>query len=222
MNQLASRPGQSRAQSTADSILAAATQLFAANEPQRVTVEQIARAADVAVGSMYVHYGSKERLYLEVVNGALELCVGYTRRRPWSSSPSARMRSVGEAFVEFALAHPNEFRIVSERVTTRTGGMGDVELEERIADLVQRDVLQLVADAQAAMDAGEIRVMALQQVVSYFWVMWSGLIALTTRTDAFRITPEQVRPMLADAADLLERGLAPDAAVRPAVVRSAA
>jgi TetR/AcrR family transcriptional regulator len=204
-----SRPRQLRAQRTAEGILTAATELFAANDPQRVTVEQIARSADVAVGSVYVHYGSKERLYLEAVRRALEVCVGYTGRRQWWPSPVARMRSMGEAFVEFAMAHPAEFRIVGERATERTGIVEYAELEDHIEQLVQRDILQLAADAQAAIDAGQIRPMPVQQVVSYFWVMWSGMIALTTRADMFRLSPDQVRPMLADAADVLERGLAP-------------
>lgn len=204
-------PRQTRAQRTAEAILTAATALFATHEPQRVTVDQIARAADVAVGSIYVHYGSKERLYLVTVERALEVALSYTGRRAWSASPVERIRNTGEAFVEFALAHPDEFRIVGERVSERTGISELSELEERINELVQRDILQLAADAQAAMDAGEIRQMPLQQVVSYFWVLWSGMIGLTNRGDAFRLPVEMVRPMLADAADVLERGLQPDA-----------
>ncbi len=210
MSQHDSRPRQTRAQHTAEGILLAATELFASTEPQRVTVDHIASAAHVAVGSIYVHYGSKERLYLETVIRALEVCLRYTGRRPWSPSPKARMRSMGEAFVEFALAHANEFRIVSERATERTGIAEYAELEDRIAELVQRDILQLAVDAQEAMDAGEIRRMPVQQVVSYFWVLWSGMIDLTTRADHFRLPVEQVRLMLAEAADVLERGLAPD------------
>lgn len=214
-------PRQSRAQRTAEGILVAATSLFATHEPQRVTVDQIARAADVAVGSIYVHYGSKERLYLVVVERALEVALSYTGRRAWSASPVERIRNTGEAFVEFALAHPDEFRIVGERATERTGIADLGELEEHINELVQRDILQLAADAQAAMDAGEIRQMPLQQVVSYFWVMWSGMIGLTNRADVFRLPVEMVRPMLAEAADVLERGLRPEApeglsAVQPA------
>lgn len=210
MSQHDSRPRQTRAQRTAEGILIAATALFATTEQQRVTVDQIARAADVAVGSIYVHYGSKERLYLETVTRSLEVCLSYTGRRPWSPSPKARMRAMGEAFVEFALAHPNEFRIVSERATERTGIAEYAALEDHISELVQRDILQLALDAQAAMDAGEIRVMPVQQVVSYFWVLWSGMIELTTRADHFQLPVDQVRPMLAEAADVLERGLAPD------------
>ncbi|MBO9535008.1 MAG: TetR family transcriptional regulator [Solirubrobacteraceae bacterium] len=209
MSDTPSRPRQTRAQRTAEGILMAATGLFATHEPQRVTVDQIAIAADVAVGSIYVHYGSKERLYLAVVERALEVCLSYTGRRPWSASPVERMKRMGEAFVEFAIAHPDEFRIVGERATERTGIAEYSDLEDHIQELVQRDIFQLAADAHAAIEAGEIRDMPIQQVVSYFWALWSGMIAMTTRADMFRITPEQLRPMLADAAEVLERGLAP-------------
>lgn len=223
MMQPESRTQPSRSQRTSNAILTAATALFATGDLQRITVDQIARAADVAVGSIYVHFGSKERLYLEAVRRSLEVCLSYTGRRPSWPSPVARMRATGEAFVEFALAHPDEFRLVADRSPQRTGNPEFAELEDEIAELVQRDIFRLAADAQAAMDAGEIRAMPVQQVVSYFWVLWVGMINLTRREDPFRLSVEQLRPMLAEAADTLERGLAPDDApgLRPSRVRAA-
>ena len=211
MSHSSSSPHQTRAQRTAEAILLAATELYATQEAQRVTVDQIARGADVAVGSIYVHYGNKERLYLEVVTRALELCTSYTAHRAWTASPVARIRSTGEAFVEFALAHPFEFRIVAERATERSGLPELADAEAHIAELVRQPMLQLATDVHQAIEAGEIRVMPVEQVVSYFWVLWSGIIGLTARGDVWRFPVDAIRPMLSDAADILERGLAPDA-----------
>jgi TetR/AcrR family transcriptional regulator len=205
-------PSHSR-QIRAEGILVAATALYARDEAEHVTVDQIAARAGVAPGAIHVHFGSQERLHLAVVERALELCLSYTSARPWSPSPVERMKRMGEAFVAFALAHPDEFRIVSERSTVHTGNPEYAAQEARIAALLQRDIFQLATDAQAAMDAGLLRNMPVQQVVSYFWALWSGLIAMSTRADAFRVSPEQVRPMLEDAARVLERGLAPESAV---------
>ncbi len=194
---------------TAERLIEAATPLFAADGLRRVRIERIAAEADVAIGSIHVHYGSKERLFLAVVERSLELCLSYTGRRAWSPSPVARLRSMGEAFADFALAHPAEFRIVGERATERTGIAEHAAIERRIDGLMQHDIFQLVTDAHAAIEAGEIRALPVQQVVAYFWALWSGLIAMTNRTDGFGLRPEQLRSMLADAADILERGLAP-------------
>ncbi len=186
-------PSHHRAQHAAEALVLAATPLYAAEPPHHVTVDQIARAAGVPSGVVFVHFGSLERLYLAVVERSLELCRSYTARRTGSLSPVQRMRAMGEAFVEFALEHPDACRVVSERATTTTGVAEYRDVEDRIADLLQRDILQLAVDAQAAMDAGEIRRMPVQQVVGYFWVMWQGMIGLTTRGDAFRLPADQLR-----------------------------
>jgi AcrR family transcriptional regulator len=222
MSHSSSSPHQTHAQRTADGILVAATELYATQDAQRVTVDQIARGADVAVGSISVHYGTKERLYLEVVTRALELCTSHTARRAWSPSPMARVRNTGEAFVDFALAHPLEFRIVAERATERSGLAGLAEAEARIAELVRQSMLQLATDVHQAMGSGEIRTMPVEQVVGYFWVLWVGIIGLTTRGDVWRFPVDAIRPMLSDAADILERGLAPDASEGETAQRQAA
>src|SRR5215470_19851260 len=53
-------------------ILAAGLKLFA-NEPyQAVTMDRVAEAANVAKGTLYLYFQSKEDLYLEILNDGLE------------------------------------------------------------------------------------------------------------------------------------------------------
>lgn len=58
-------------------ILAAAHQIFGDKGYKGATVREIARAAGVAVGGLYPHFGSKEQLYVEVL---LERITQYNER----------------------------------------------------------------------------------------------------------------------------------------------
>jgi TetR/AcrR family transcriptional regulator, regulator of cefoperazone and chloramphenicol sensitivity len=58
-------------------VLAAATRLFAERGFRRVTVRDICEEADANVASVNYHFGDKERLYLEVVESALEDLRGF-------------------------------------------------------------------------------------------------------------------------------------------------
>jgi AcrR family transcriptional regulator len=79
----ARRPAPARRRSTpADvatrkRVLAAATRLFAERGFRRVTVRDICSAASANVASVNYHFGDKERLYLEVVHGALDAVRGF-------------------------------------------------------------------------------------------------------------------------------------------------
>ncbi len=63
---------------TSRAILDAASRLFFERGLQRTTIDEIAEAAGVSVGSVYVHFGSKEGLYLALVEHAVELSEEYT------------------------------------------------------------------------------------------------------------------------------------------------
>src|SRR5712664_125603 len=58
---------------TVQSIFDAAEGKFLEHGFHGTTVEEIAQAADVSVGSIYVHFQSKEGLYLALLERALEV-----------------------------------------------------------------------------------------------------------------------------------------------------
>src|SRR5690242_5308632 len=59
--------------STATSIVAAAEQLFIEQGFHATRVSEVARLADVSIGSIYVHYENKEGLYAAVIERALAI-----------------------------------------------------------------------------------------------------------------------------------------------------
>jgi TetR/AcrR family transcriptional regulator len=80
-----------------NALLAAAGEVFADRPLEGVTVEELARSAGVAVTSIYNHFGSKEGLFAELVDRALDvdreyMDIAYTPDR----TPAEQIRAAGE------------------------------------------------------------------------------------------------------------------------------
>lgn len=192
---------------TSKAILDAAAALFFERGLQRTTIDEIAEAAGVSVGSVYVHFGSKEGLYLALAEHAVELSEQYTSKAVDDPSPLRRVLNLGEAYVEFALSEPVAFRIASMQMfdPSASGDMGPIA--ERIAERIGRTIGRLRADLEEAMKTGEIIPVDPDLAMTYLWGAWSGVLALSLRDAPLKVPQDYVRQTLAVAAMVLERGL---------------
>src|SRR5512142_994722 len=103
-----------RRRRTLDTLLRTAEQLVEEGAAERVTVEQIAERAGVAVASIYNHFGSKAGLFAAVVDRALELDAGYMDRAyTLGRDPVAQIVAAGEEYLRFYLEHPAFFRMLA-------------------------------------------------------------------------------------------------------------
>ena len=178
---------------TVGSILAAAAELFHAKGLQNTTVDEIAERADVSVGSVYFHFRSKEALYLELTERALDINERYMQRaeRP-DYSPLQRVLAAGDAYLAFHLEEPGAFRMIALRVLEPAPGEDLREVEQRIADRVERLVGAVEAQLEAALAAGEVRPLYAKLAMTFLWGAWNGVIALNLRQDRLRLSEPQL------------------------------
>jgi AcrR family transcriptional regulator len=79
--------------------------------PDRVILREAARAAGVSHSAAYRHFADREALLAEVASFARnELAVQMRRRVNRAKDPRRRLRAVGTAYIDFALAEPGLFR----------------------------------------------------------------------------------------------------------------
>lgn len=196
-------------------IARAALGLFADADPRRVTVREIAKAADVSVGSIYLHYGSKDGLYLVILSDALELSARYTLNRRWSASPLQRVFNVGEAYLQFASENPEAFRVIVQRAAVDSSVHDIAVREARVERQIARETSAITDDLREAMQAGEIIELPVDEVFTYLWGSWAGVLSMMVRNDRFRISVEQARRILLGAQYALARGVSPEREHRP-------
>ena len=79
--------------------------------PDRVILREAARAAGVSHSAAYRHFADREALLAEVSGFARnELAAQMRRRVNRAKDPRRRLRAVGLAYIDFALAEPGLFR----------------------------------------------------------------------------------------------------------------
>lgn len=143
------RPATARGEATRSKLLDAAEHEFGENGFHAASVASITRRAGVAQGTFYLYFASKEEAMRELVAH-----MGHALRSELShaiAGAAGRMeaeRRGFEAFVRFALAHDNLYRVVME--------------SQFVDEAVYRDYYRRIADGyarglEAAQQRGEIR-----------------------------------------------------------------
>jgi TetR/AcrR family transcriptional regulator len=178
---------------TVAAILDAAGRLFQEKGLQRTTIDEIASRADVSVGSVYGHFKSKEALYLELTERALAVNERYMRRTEHEEyTPLQRVLAAGDAYLQFHLEEPGAFRMIALRVLEPAPDEALREVEQRIADRVERLVGAVEQQLAAAVTAGEIHQLDTKLAMTFLWGAWNGVIALNLRQDRLRLSNEQL------------------------------
>jgi len=200
-----------RKAATEAAIVAAGERLFHERGFRDARIEDLAEAADVAVGSIYAHFGSKLGLFLEVVERALStqealLLEIHARCEPADS----KLRALGEAFVAFAVEHPSKFRLLSEGPLT-PARPADADLARRIDQMSRRGQVlidRLAATIDEGIEAGILRAVDAQRSARFLWAAWSGALALHLRHDRLGATdPRELRAIVQQGTDLVTHGL---------------
>ncbi|MFG2947616.1 TetR/AcrR family transcriptional regulator [Streptomyces adustus] len=182
-----------------------ATALFVERGFDRVTVAEIARAADVSAMTVFNHFPRKEDLFLDRIPEAVELFTEAVRRRGPGESPLAALRrlvltlleqhhplsAVGDRF-------PGFWRIVLDSPALRARAREGVEeVEEALAAVL----------AETAPDLADPRLVAALTVAAYRTVYLTSATRLLAGERAADITDDH-RARVDAAFDALERAVA--------------
>lgn len=101
-------------------ILEAAARLFATRDFHLVRLDDIASAAQVGKGTLYVYFESKETLYLSLVRDGFSRLVE-SLRQELSTAPVAtkeRLRIIADGLIDFAHSLPDLYRVMRTRILT--------------------------------------------------------------------------------------------------------
>lgn len=202
----ARRPDRRRAR-TRRAIITAALELFNERGVQKTTIDEIAAAADVSPGAVYFHFQSKEGLYLTVVDEALAVNTEAMAAVDRSLPPLARVMAAGQAYMRFALEHPEYFRMVALRVLATPTDPAMTAIESRMAARVEALVSTVERDLAEAVADGTVRAIPTKDAMRFLWGSWNGVTALGFRPDRLRLTPDEVRRALGLGQSLMEAAL---------------
>lgn len=196
-----------RKQRTIDALLRAAEEIFAVQDADTVTVEEIAARAGVAVGSLYNHFGSKSGLQAAVVERALDVDRDYMDRAYTAArTPTEQLYAAADEYFEFYLAHPEYFRMLAFPGSPGRYPAGK-DMARRLAESVNEQNRRMVDALRAGMAAGTVRAGDPAAVTTVLWASWNGIISLGWRPDELRRTSSELRDLLRTATDVIALGL---------------
>ncbi len=146
-----------RKQRTRDDLLAAATRVLSAKGVHATKIADIAEAADVGVGTFYLHFDTKDALFDAVVEDAVaRLKATVDAARAGMDDPVEQSRAAMRAMCRFAQDNREVFKLVfgptasRHDVVRRAQALFAHDIEQTIRAGIDRGVFGAVAPTIAA------------------------------------------------------------------------
>ncbi|HEX4252230.1 MAG TPA: TetR/AcrR family transcriptional regulator [Pseudonocardia sp.] len=193
---------------TREHILDVAEALFGAGY-QAARMEELADAADVSVGSLYVHFGNKAGLYLALAERALDQFAAYLDQawRP-EYSPLEQVMACGELYLRFHLEHPNSFRFLAFDGFGTELPQVDEELRQRVGERLDEILGVFQAHIEAAVEAGEAdSSFAPREAARFLWGAWNGVVSFSLRNDRMALSDDEIAACLRLGRRMVNEGL---------------
>jgi AcrR family transcriptional regulator len=133
-------------------ILDAARELFARDGVEAVTMRAIARRIEYTPTTIYHHFRDKHTLLVELCRIDMASLAHSFQRIGRIEDPAERLSRIGQAYVDFAIAHPGHYRFLF--MTPKPGVLDD---EGSMYEPEQNAYLMLLATVKDGIDAGRYR-----------------------------------------------------------------
>jgi AcrR family transcriptional regulator len=184
-------------------ILDAARELFVRDGYDAVTMRRIAERIEYSATAIYLHFADKDELIRQLCAHDFAVFAAQFTKLGRVADPLERLRRAGHAYIDFALAHPNHYRLLF--MTPRASGAGGAPAEQSYAFLA-RTAAEAIATGKLRKDAGDAELVA-----QTCWAGVHGVAALhiAVGDDAklpWRPVARRARAMIDTLVHGLERG----------------
>ena len=185
-----------------EQILNAVVTVFSTRGYRATLVDEIAREAGVAKGTLYLYFQSKEQMYMEALRENIEKLHALTvARMEEASSTWDKIKALIAVRLEFGKAHKKFLRIYLSEFAVSYAARG--KSSERLRTLVQKESELLQRVFEKGIRAGEVRAAPPEQLVAILQDIVRGIMA--SRLTGFRSSESELDPDL--IVDLLRKGL---------------
>jgi AcrR family transcriptional regulator len=130
-------------------ILASAAEMFASQPYHKVRLDDVAAAAGVGKGTLYVYFNSKEDLYFTIIYGALGKILGRLRSQLSNDheGPMHRLRTIVAELVDFAFQNPTFFELMKTLGMPQGNAMWDAE-RDHMYNIIEQTIRDGVAGGE--------------------------------------------------------------------------
>lgn len=174
-------------------ILASAKRLFLQDGIQHATMRRIAADVGVSSTALYVYFPDKTAILDAIAEGMFEaLLAAYTTSQDLALPPLARLRAGLRAYIDLAMARPDEYRLTFDVKPESACGKG--EAGRKSFDIVHSHVADL-------MHAGVFRRDDPLAVAESLWACLHGVaMLLLNQPEHVETAPQRLIDTVIDAA----------------------
>lgn len=177
-------------------ILLAAERIFVAHGYEAATIRKIADEVGVSSTALYMHFHDKDQILLEICTGAMQELL--TNNRQISAMPIdavARVRMMLEAYVGFALQHPNAYRLVF----CSSPAMDEIRRQHETMQIGAECLDRFASVIREIAAQGRLRVGDPRSAHQVLWAACHGMITLmVTKPDLDWAPPEELTGVMLD------------------------
>ncbi len=138
-----------------DSIVDAAERLFFAKGFAASTIDEVAEAAELSKGTIYLYFKNKDEIYVAIVQRGLRMLMDSFRDIMASSATGMdKVLGLGQALVSFYERHPDHFKAVFYHREVPASSLRDENRDGSSVSSLKQDLAELYALCIGAMRAG--------------------------------------------------------------------
>jgi TetR/AcrR family transcriptional regulator len=196
---------------TREHVLEVAERLRAESGGGQPRMDDLADAADVSVGLIYDHFGSKDGLNIALAERALGGLSDYLAHAgDYECSPLQRVMIVGEFYLRWILDHPSVLRsVVLQGVDGQLLETDQIDqIDQRLGGPLEEILERFQTRIEQAIAAGEVDPTLDPRLTARFlWAAWNGVAALSVRADRMAFSEAEIAECLSLGRRVVNEGL---------------
>ena len=168
-------------------ILDAASRLFVEEGFQRVTMRRIAERIEYSPTTIYLYFKDKNELLASVCEETFAQLAGKLERlQKTAGTPLSYLREGLRTYVEFGLAHPNQYIVTFMSLSSSVDGQEfETSIGSRAFDTLRRGV-------RACTESGDIQTPNVEMTSQALWAAVHGITSLLITQPGFPFAAKQV------------------------------
>jgi TetR/AcrR family transcriptional regulator len=191
-------------------ILASAREVFFEEGIRRATVDAIAARAQVAKGTVYLYFETKETILAHLLLEGLDtlghyLVSAFDEAVPRSGE--ARLQRLAAAYYDFYQQEPDYFRLMMAFDRGQFRESVSPELYEMILHRSLRGLRWVVNAMQQGMDEGQIIPGDARRQTSMLWAALNGVLVLTSHPLRRELVEQEVEKLYGGVLETMLKGM---------------
>ncbi len=193
-----------------EAILAAAREVFFQDGIHHATVDSIAAKAEVAKGTVYLYFRSKETLLAHLVMEGLDSLNARLERAYEANMPhpaETRLRRLAAAYFDFYLEEPDYFRLLMAFDRGQFRASISPELYQTILRRSLDGLHWLVRGIEQGLASGEFAPAEARQTAGSVWAALNGVLVLTSHPLRRELLATDVKALYRNVLEVILKGI---------------